>query len=149
MGLALLLASAGCALLAVEARGLTFSADDWQFILDRRSLSLDVLFQPHLQHLSAIPILLYRALITVFGTHSYVPLIALLLLVHGCACVLLYALARRHVGPWAALVPEAILLLLGPAWHDLLWAFQVAYIGSVAAGFGALLTLRSGGGRTP
>jgi hypothetical protein len=138
---ALVLILAGCLLVGFEARHLTFSADDWAFVLDRRGFSADVFLQPQNEHLSALPVLAFKVLLQVFGANSYVPFMALLLFVHGVACVLLYVLARRRVGPWAALVPAAILVVLGPAWEDLLWAFQVGYIGSVAAGLGMVLCL--------
>ena len=127
---------AGCLVIARVARHVIFSGDDWTFILDRRGWGSDVFLRPHGEHLSALPILAYKLLLAVFGAGSYAPFIALALLVHGVACLLLYVLARRRVGPWAALAPTAVLVLLGPAWHDLLWAFQVGYLGSVAAGLG-------------
>jgi hypothetical protein len=138
---ALALVLAGCILVGFEARHLTFSADDWAFILERRGFSADVFLQPHNEHLSALPVLAYKGLLQLFGATSYAPFMALLLFVHAVACVLLYVLARRRVGPWAALVPAAVLVVLGPAWQDLLWAFQVGYVGSVAAGLGTVLCL--------
>jgi hypothetical protein len=133
--------AAGCALVGYEARHLTFYLDDWSFVLGRRGLSAGVFLRPHVEHLSALPILAYKLLLAVFGARSYAPFMVLLLLVHAVVCLLLYVLARRRVGPWVALAPVAILALLGPAWQDLLWAFQVGYLGSVAAGLGMILCL--------
>jgi hypothetical protein len=132
---------AGLAILTREARGLTFAGDDWSFVLSRRGLSADVFLEPHGEHLSALPVLAYKVLLELFGADSYAPFMALALFVHGVACVLLYLLVRRRVGPWAALAPTAVLVVLGPAWHDLLWAFQISYFGSVAAGLGTVLCL--------
>ena len=129
------------AILAYDARGLTFNADDWQYVLDGRPLRAHVLLEPHLQHLSTLPILAYRALRAVFGIASYWPYIVLLLVLHAAACLLLYAVSRRYIGSLAALAPTAVLALLGPAWHDLLWAFQIAYIAPVAAGLVMLLAM--------
>jgi hypothetical protein len=138
---AVALVLAGCLIVAHEARRLTFTDDDWAFILGRRGHSLGVFLRPHNEHLSALPILAYKVLLRVFGAGSYTPFMALLLVTHGIACLLLYALARRRVGPWAALAPAAVLVVLGPAWHDLLWAFQVGFVGSVAAGLAMVLCL--------
>lgn len=124
----------GCLIVAWEARHSTFTADDWSFILQRRGLSAAVLLQPHNEHLSALPILAYKVLLAVFGLGSYAPFIALLLILHAIVCLTLYVLARRYIGPWAALAPAAIVAVLGPAWQDLLWAFQIGYLGSTAAG---------------
>ena len=138
---AAILVLAGCLVVGRVARNVTFSGDDWTFVLERRGWELDVFLRPHGEHLSALPVMAYKLLLEVFGAGSYKPFIALALLVHGLACLLLYALARRHIGPWAALAPTAVLVLLGPAWHDLLWAFQVGYFGSVAAGLGSVVCL--------
>jgi hypothetical protein len=137
------LTAAGCLIVAHAARQLTFSGDDWIFITQRRGFSAGVFFKPHGEHLSAIPIAAYKLLLATFGASSYVPFMALLLIVHAINCVLLYLLARRYVGPWAALIPSAILAVLGPAWQDLLWAFQVGFFGSVASGLGMALCLEA------
>src|SRR5437764_12377723 len=68
---ALLLLGAGIVL--SETRGMNFFYDDWEFILHRRGLSADVLLRPHAQHLSLIPILVYKLLLAVFGASSYLP----------------------------------------------------------------------------
>ena len=142
MGVALVLA--GCLVVGFEARRLVFSGDDWTFMLDRRAWDLDTFLQPHGEHLSTLPVLAYKALLETFGADSYAPFMALALLVHGLGCLALYVLARAQVGPWAALAPTAVLVLLGPAWHDLLWAFQVGYFGSIAAGLWAVVCLERG-----
>jgi hypothetical protein len=142
MGLALVIA--GCLIVGFEARHLVFSGDDWTFILDRRAWDLDTFLTPHNEHLSALPVLAYKLLLETFGAGSYAPFMVLALLVHGLACLALFVLARDRVGPWAALAPTAVLVLLGPAWHDLLWAFQVGYLGSVAAGLWAVVCLERG-----
>lgn len=141
---AVALVAAGCALVGYEARHLTFYLDDWNFVLGRRGFSAQVFLAPHVEHLSAVPILAYKLLLAVFGAGSYAPFMVLLLLVHAVACLLLYVLARRRVGPWLALAPTAVLVVLGPAWQDLLWAFQVGYLGSVAAGLGVIVCLERG-----
>ena len=47
---------------------------------------------------------------------------------------LLYAWLRDRTGELAALGGAALVLFLGAAWEDLLWAFQIGYFGSMAAG---------------
>ena len=131
----------GCALLLWEARGATFAQDEWSFILFRRGFSADVFLRPHVNHLSVIPIAAYKLLLAIFGLTAYLPYILLLLLLHATACLLLYVLLRRYVGPWAAVAPVAIVAVLGPAWHDLIWGFQIGFVGSVAAGLGMTLCL--------
>lgn len=139
--MAVVVVLAGSLVVAWEARHSTFSGDDWSFILQRRGISADVFLSPHNEHLSALPILIYKVLLAVFGASSYLPFMAVLLVTHMVICLLLYTLARRYVGPWIALGPTAVAVVLGPAWQDLLWAFQVGYLGSVAAGLGMTLCL--------
>src|SRR5262249_21199210 len=43
---------------------------------------------------------------------------------------LVFVYVRRRVGPWPALAAALVLLFLGPAWQDLLWPFQIGFIGS-------------------
>ena len=40
-------------------------------------------------------------------------------------------------------VGAVLLLVLGAGWEDLLWAFQIQFIGSVACGLGMLLALQA------
>lgn len=136
LGLILLL---GAIVLVVEARGLTFSGDDWTVLLDRRGHDLSVFFDPHSGQLVAGPIFVFKVLLQVFGASSYWPFILTSLAVHLLVSLLVWMLASQAVGPRLALVPAAVVVLLGPAWQDLLWAFQLGYFGSVAAGLGAYL----------
>ena len=142
--MAVALVLAGCLIVGYEARRLVFSGDEWTFILDRRGWDVGTFLEPHGEHLSLLPVLAYKLLLETFGADSYAPFMALALLVHGLACLALYVLARERIGQWAALAPTAVLVLLGPAWHDLLWAFQVGYFGSIAAGLWAVVCLERG-----
>src|SRR5437764_284108 len=63
----------GAVLLLVQMRGLSFFQDDWDFILRRRGFSAHVLLTPHNSHLMLVPILVYKALLAVFGAGSYAP----------------------------------------------------------------------------
>jgi hypothetical protein len=62
---------------------------------------------------------------------------------HLANVVLLFELVRRRSGDAAALGAALLLLVLGAGWEDLLWAFQVAWLASVACGLGALLLLQA------
>ena len=58
----------------------------------------------------------------------------------GCG-TLLFFLLRRKIHPFAAGALPALLMLLGPSWQDILWPFQIGFLGSVAGGLGALVLL--------
>jgi hypothetical protein len=55
--------------------------------------------------------------------------------------VLLFELVRRRAGDLIGLAAGALLLVLGAGWENLLWAFQIGFVGSVACGLGMLIAL--------
>jgi hypothetical protein len=61
--------------------------------------------------------------------------------------VLLFELVRRRAGDVVAIGASFLLLVLGAGWENLLWAFQIAFVGSVACGLGALLVIEIGSDR--
>jgi hypothetical protein len=132
---------AGAVLLAYETRGTTFWADEWQWILTRRGGGLASFLDPHNQHLSLIPIAIYKLLFATVGLRHYWPYRAVLIAGDlGCA-LLVFAYARSRVGGYFALLAAALILFFGPGWQDILWPFQIPWLIAVAAGIGALLLL--------
>lgn len=131
----------GCLIVGWEARHSTFTADDWSWVLARRGWTAQAILSPHNEHLAALPIVAFKLLLAVFGLSSYLPFVALLILCHGIACLALYVLVRRYVGPWVALAPAAILAVLGPAWHALLFYASITFVVPLAAGLCMALCL--------
>ena len=99
------------------------------------------LLLPHNEHLSLVPVLVFKALFSTVGIDSYVPYRVAGLALHCGVVVLLFVYARRRVGDVLALAAAATVLFLGTAWPDVLWPFQIGFLGSLAAGIGALLAL--------
>jgi hypothetical protein len=143
LALALLLA-AGAAFILHESRGTTLWVDEWSWAFDRRGAHPDTWLEPHNEHLSAVPLALYRLLFTTAGLDDYLPYRLIGLAAHIACVVLLFAYSRRRVGEIAALLAAALLLLIGPAWQNILWPFQMGSLISMAAGVGALLLLDRG-----
>jgi hypothetical protein len=75
------------------------------------------------------------------GLRSYLPYTAILLALHATNVVLLFEVVRRRSGDLVAIACAALLLVLGAGWENLLWAFQMTFVGSVACGLGMLLAL--------
>ncbi len=75
---------------------------------------------------------------------SAVPFYVVAMLVFAIAAALIFAYLRVRVGEWLAFASILPILFLGAASEDLLWAFQVGFFGSVAAGVGALVALDRG-----
>jgi hypothetical protein len=135
-----LFGASACLLLYLGSK-LTFLLDDWEFLLYRRDFGAEAILDPHGEHIVALPVLIYKALLATVGMGSASPyrVVSTVLLLLSAA--LLFVYLRRRVGDWPALAATAIVLFLGAAWEDLLWPFQMTYFGSVAAGLGALLAL--------
>ncbi|HET7590880.1 MAG TPA: hypothetical protein VFK14_11950 [Solirubrobacterales bacterium] len=138
LGAALL---ASGAMLLVLTRDLTFFQDTWEFLMNRRDPSVDSLLHPHNEHIVLIPVAIEIFFLRVFGMGSALPEYLLLIAMTLVAAVLLFVYARRRVGDWLALMATALLLFVGPAWSDLLWPFELAFVGSVLFGIAMLVAL--------
>ncbi len=134
------LAGAGILTLALT-RDLTFFQDTWAFLIERRHLTTDALFQPHNEHIVVIPVLIEQLLLRVFGMTSATPEYVLFTAFLLVTAFLLYVYVRRRVGPWLALCAAALVLFLGPAWEVLLWPFEIGFAGSMLFGLAMLLAL--------
>lgn len=135
---------ASATLLLVFSSDLTFFQDTWNFLMNRRDLTAEALFDPHNEHIVVIPVAIEQLLVALFGMTSATPEFVLLTLAHLAAAVLLFVYVRRRIGPWPALIAAAALLFLGPAWQDLLWPFEIGFVGSTLFGIAMLLALDRG-----
>jgi hypothetical protein len=123
------------------ARDMTFYYDEWTFILGSPDWTAATLLQPHNEHPVMLTRAIYAALFSTVGLRSYLPYLVILLLLHAVNVVLLFEVVRRRAGDLVALGGAALLMLLGAGWENLLWAFQIQFVGSVACGLGMLLAL--------
>lgn len=119
-------------------RGLTFSHDDWSFVLYRQG-SFRAILEPHNNHIVVFPAAIFKALFHLVGLGHYGVYRAVGIAFHLLACFLVYVYARKRIGAVAALGPATVLLFLGAGAENLLWAFQIGLIGSIAAGLAALM----------
>src|SRR3954467_2716410 len=117
------------ALLLYWGSRLTFLLDDWEFLLYRPGFTADSILTPHNEHISVAPILIYKALLATVGMGSGLPVRVASTIVFLIGAVLLFAYLRRRVGDWLALLGAAVILFLGAAWEDLLWSFQIGFMG--------------------
>jgi hypothetical protein len=124
------------------SRSYTFYFDEWSYILAAPDWTWISYLEPHNVHPAMLHRLVYAILLATVGLHSYVPYMAVLLAFHAANVVLLFEVVRRQAGDLIGVAAAALLLVLGAAWEDLLWAFQTMFVGSVACGLGALLVLQ-------
>jgi hypothetical protein len=123
---------------------LTFVSDEWELLLNRRGLSPGDLLDPFHEHIVLAPALIYRLLAETFGMDSALPFQVVATAVFLLSAVLLFIHLRPRVGDWPAFLAAALILFLGAAFEDLLFAFQVGFYGSIAAGIGMLMALDRG-----
>jgi hypothetical protein len=122
-------------------RGLTFFYDEWSWIQDRRTGSIDDYLESHNGHLGAFAVAVYKAMFSAFGLTDYAPYRVLAVVLHLACCALLYLYLRRRAPEWFAVAATVVLLFLGYAWQDLLWPFQIQFFGSIAGGLAALILI--------
>jgi len=118
-----------------------FFYDEWEFLATRglggQSLRL---FAPHNEHWSTIPILVFRGLYAVVGLRSYLPYLAVLLLLHVTIAYVVWRLMlRAGAGGWVATALAAIFLFLGGGYENIIWAFQIGFLISTLCGLVMLI----------
>lgn len=135
------LAAAALVLLVWLGHDMTFYHDEWALIL-KRDLSVEGILAPHNEHLSATLVILYRTLLGTVGMGSYWPYLGVTFALHLVVAGLVYVIVRSETAGrssgWA-LGAMAVMLVLGSGGDDILWAFQSATIGAVAAGISAIV----------
>ena len=107
----------------------------------RRGGGIDTFLQPHNEHLSLVPVILYKLLFAIAGLRHYWPYRGMLIATEMVAAILIFAYARRRVGGYGALLATSLIVFFGPGWQDLLWPFQTAWFLTVVGGVGALMAL--------
>ncbi|MGA1835547.1 hypothetical protein VD659_01320 [Herbiconiux sp. 11R-BC] len=118
------------------ARGQWFFYDEWDFL----KLSSTDFLTPHLGHWSTAPMLLTAALRQTIGLGSYWPYLVPAILIHlGIAHLLWRIMLRARVTPWIATALGAVVALYGAGAENVLWAFQVGFLGAVLIGLIAVL----------
>lgn len=120
---------------------LTFIADDWMLLVKRQGWGAAYFLKPFHGNIVVAPALVYKLMRAVFGMGSATPYYAAAVATFVASGVLLFGYLRRRVGDWLALCGAVLILFLGAAFEDLLFAFQIGYYASIAAGLGMLIAL--------
>ncbi|HEY3979992.1 MAG TPA: hypothetical protein VGM79_22135 [Streptosporangiaceae bacterium] len=114
-----------------------FWFDDWDFVTQRGLVHSQLgLWAPHNDHWSTLPILAYRALLTVFGMGSYVPFLILLAVLHLALAHVLWRVSLRvGASPLVATALVTVFAFFGAGAQNIVWAFQIGFVGSVLLGW--------------
>lgn len=138
---------AAAATLLSLGSGLSFFQDSWDLLMNRREVTVETLLAPHNEHIVLFPTAISQLMLRLFGMSSARPELVVLVAFLLATAVLVFVYVRRRTGPWPALMAAVVLLFLGPAWQDLLWPFQVGFVGSLLFGLAMLLALEREDGR--
>ncbi len=123
-------------LLLYMGKGLTFFYDEWDFVQHDYGGGAHSLLAAHVGNISLFPVVVYKILFHVVGLDHYVFYRLVVVALHLTAAVLIFVLASRRMARAPALLAMALILFLGAAWEDLLWAFQIGYMLSIVGGLG-------------
>jgi hypothetical protein len=124
-----------------DGRGTSFFEDEWDWVQWRRDWNADAFLQPHVQHLVAVPVLVFKLLFATVGLDSYAPYRVAALLAHLVVCLLVFLIARRYVSPWLAVAATTLVLFLGAGWQDVLWAVNLDRTIATACGLAIVLLI--------
>jgi len=128
-------------ILVVAGQGQHFFYDEWAFVggkLDAVPFP-DRYLLPHNEHLTLLPLLAFRTLRATVGVGSYWPYLGLLLLLHlGVTHLLWRLMLLSHGKPIVATALAAVFSVFGAAAEDLVWAFQITFVGSTLLGLSAV-----------
>lgn len=131
---------AGVAIMLL-GKGASFHTDDWTFVLYRAGHSPAVFLEPHNEHLSLIPVTIYKVLLAVVGLDHFEVFRLVLVLVNLGVFGALLVLVARESQPVVALLACTPVVLMGAAWSGMVSPFQVSFSLSILAGLCALLAL--------
>lgn len=133
--------TAGFVYLLTIGNGRTYAFDEWRWISERQSWSVDALFSPHNGNLHPIPVAVYLAVFKLIGLDHPEVFRLLVLFVHvgNVACVGL--LVRRRHGPLPGTVAVTVVMFLGVGAQNIIWGFQIGMAGSVLFFLLAVLSL--------
>jgi hypothetical protein len=141
----MLVGTIGAVIYVYGVRSGWFFFDEWNFIANRAAVGIGSqgLWEPHNEHLSVIPVLVYAVLVRLVGLSTYGPYLALVVGLHLLAAHFLFRilLATGATRLLSLALSTAFMLVGLPASQTYLWAFQIGYVGSVALSLLAILVL--------
>lgn len=108
-----------------------FFGDDWAILAPHND---GALLTPHMGHWNLVPALVFPLVRNWLGLGSYLPFLALAVVMHLAVAHLVWRILRRiGVNEWVAALLSVFVMMLGAAAENLLWAFQFGFMGAIAA----------------
>jgi hypothetical protein len=122
----------------VLASATTFRVDDWELVANRSIGDPASLLRPWNEQLIVIPALVFRAIFIIVGLHSYLPYLAVLLVLHVICAAVVKHLVTDLSRATAGLAAGVVVLFLGSGYENLDAAFQIGQVIATGAGLAAL-----------
>jgi hypothetical protein len=122
-------------------RGTSFLGDEWGWILGALHPRAGTFLDPYNGHLIASTQAFFTVIPRVVGLGDYVPYRVCALALHLLIAVEVFVLARRRLTDAQALLPAALIALLGTGADAFLTAINVDELAATASGLGALALL--------
>lgn len=116
--------------------------DQWFFFDEFAFLVADGpgLWDPHVGHWSLMPTVIYDGYIALFGVDSYGPWAITVTFLHLAVAHLVWRVCvRAGVSPAIATAAVAVFIVLGSGGENILWGFQIGFVGGIAFGMLAFL----------
>ena len=136
------------AVLLVVDRNMWFRGDDFDFLAQRglHGATLSI-WAPHNEHWSTLPILLWRAIYHYSALRDARPYLLALYVAHLLLAHVLWRVMRTCGCDLAvATALAAVFAVLGSGGENILWAFQIGFVGSLLLGWLFVLLVNHGGG---
>ena len=140
------------ALLLSQLPGQWFFFDEFEYLGSSRDhfSYIENLLRPHNEHWSALTGFTYGFLREFVGLASYWPYVLPVLALHLVAAHLLWRLIiRLGADPWVATALAAIFAMVGAGYENVVWAFQIAFVGSTVCGLASALVVIGQGSILP
>ncbi len=115
-----------------------FWFDEWSFIFNRPDPTPRALLAPFFDTFVAVPVLVYDALLAVFGMRTYLPYLLVAWAAHFAIVFLLYRIVNRRSGVVLGLAAGLSVVSFGSGWEVLLQPFQIQYLFAITSGLVAL-----------
>ena len=119
----------------------SFALDEWEYVVNRGEWTVDNLLRPANGHLLALPLVVYKALLSAFGVESHLPFTLLTAFLQLLVAGLVYVIAARRLHPWIALIPALLILFFGAGWEVLINTAAMQNQFGIAAGLGMIICL--------
>ena len=130
-------------------RGIWFYGDDWAYFTNRYfqftgGQKLEALFSPHNEHWATIPVVIHLVLQRIFGLRTRLPYVGVLAIAHATVVYCVTLMVFRSVGrKWLAWSAGVGVVFLSSGFENLVWTFQIGFVGAFALGLVALQLIDS------